>query len=78
MHALALAPSLSVSLFSSGSEARVVYLGVDQEKADQGVEPCVSGMASVSLVPRGDADIKAALTTLQLNFDLRDTITKEC
>ena len=28
-------------------------------------------MASVSLVPRGDTDIQAALSTLQLNFELR-------
>ena len=41
--------------------------------------PCslVPGMASVSLVPRGDADVKATLQTLQFNFELRDIITKE-
>ena len=34
-------------------------------------------MASVSLVPRGDTDMQAALSALQLNFELHDTITKE-
>ena len=34
-------------------------------------------MASVSLVPRGDTEIQAALSTLQLNFELHDTIARE-
>ena len=34
-------------------------------------------MAFVSLVPRGDTNIQAALSTLQLNFELHDTIAKE-
>ena len=34
-------------------------------------------MASVSLVPRGVTDIQAALSTLQFNFELHDTIAKE-
>ena len=34
-------------------------------------------MASVSLVLTGDTDIQAALSTLQLNFELRDVIAKE-
>ena len=34
-------------------------------------------MASVSLVPRGDTDSQAALSTLQLNFELHNTIAKE-
>ena len=34
-------------------------------------------MASVFLILRENADIQAALSTLQLNCELHDTITKE-
>ena len=34
-------------------------------------------MASVSLVSRGDTDIQAALSTLQWNFELHDTVAQE-
>ena len=34
-------------------------------------------MVFIFLVPRGDTNIQASLPTLQLNFDLHDSSTKE-
>ena len=67
---------LVLFLLSSGSEARVVDFGVDREEADQGVVPWKPGWR-LSLVSRGDANIQAARSTLQLNFELHGTIAKE-